>query len=64
MGTLKCVIGGYYFEIYNYSASEFFVYNKQAGSYEPYHLGIKTTNIYLGTSEGDASRQTQILSSF
>lgn len=58
-GTLKCVIGGYYFEIYNHTIADFFSATK------PYYLCIKTEQINLGTSEADNdSRTTEVLSSF
>lgn len=61
-GTLKCVIGGYYFEIYNHQMSDFF--NPDSG--DPYYLCVKTESIPLGTSEPDETnaRTTKILSSF
>ena len=61
-GTLKCVIGGYYFEIYNHTIDNFFDPNSGA----PYYLCIRTTNVDLGTAEIDASnaRTTPILQSF
>lgn len=56
-GTLKCVIGGYYFEIYNHSIKDFF------NGETPYYLCIKTTDLNLGTSETDGARTTKILAS-
>lgn len=58
-GTLKCVIGGYYFEIYNHTMTNFFKGDK------PYYLCIKTTDAELGTSvSADSVRTTEVLSSF
>ena len=59
-GTLKCVIGGYYFEIYNHEINDFF------NSDSPYYLCINTKPISLGTSEPDETdaRTTEVLSSF
>lgn len=61
---LKCVIGGYYFEIYNYSIEDFF-YEEQDDK-KPYYFCIQTSSIDLGTSDPDVSdvRTTKILSSF
>ena len=66
-GTLKCVIGGYYFEIYNHRMSNFFYPDpKDASKLKPYYLCIKTESISLGTSEPDSTnaRTTEVLSSF
>ena len=66
-GTLKCVIGGYYFEIYNHRMSNFFYLDpKDASKLKPYYLCIKTESISLGTSEPDSTnaRTTEVLSSF
>lgn len=66
-GTLKCVIGGYYFEIYNHRMSNFFYHDpKDASKLKPYYLCIKTESISLGTSEPDSTnaRTTEVLSSF
>ena len=66
-GTLKCVIGGYYFEIYNHQMSEFFYSDpKDDSKLKPYYLCIKTESISLGTSEPDSTnaRTTEVLSSF
>ena len=62
-GTLKCVIGGYYFEIYNHKMSNFF-YSDESGETKPYFLCIKTESISLGTSKPDSTRTTKVLSSF
>lgn len=61
-GTLKCVIGGYYFEIYNQQMSDFFY----PDSGDPYYLCIKTESVSLGTSEPDetTARTTEVLGSF
>ena len=61
-GTLKCVIGGYYFEIYNHTIDQFFY--TADGEPTPYYLCIKTDQITLGTSGSDAARATTVLSSF
>lgn len=61
-GTLKCVIGGYYFEIYNHAMSNFFY--PENGKLKPYYLCIKTESISLGTSKPDSTRTTKVLSSF
>jgi hypothetical protein len=63
-GTLRCVIGGYYFEIYGYSIDDFFYID--SGVQKPYYLCIKTDTVALGTSGADESdnRATKILSSF
>lgn len=63
-GTLKCVIGGYYFEIYNHEMSNFFY--SEGSETKPYYLCIKTESITLGTSASDATdaRTTKVLSSF
>lgn len=60
-GTLKCVIGGYYFEIYNHKMEDFF-YDKDL----PYYLCIKTKSVDLSTGDADATddRKTTILDSF
>ena len=66
-GTLKCVIGGYYFEIYNHRMNNFFYPDpKDASKLKPYYLCIKTESISLGTSEPDSTnaRTTEVLSSF
>lgn len=62
--TLKCVIGGYYFEIYNQTMSDFF-YSESMEDH-PYYLCIKTESIALGTSMTDDvdARTTTVLSSF
>jgi hypothetical protein len=66
-GTLKCVIGGYYFEIYNQDISNFF-FDVDSTTKSPYSLCIKTTPIDLGTSntteQGDIERVTPVLKSF
>lgn len=63
-GTLRCVIGGYYFEIYGCSITDFFY--TDSGIQKPYYLCIKTDTVALGTSGADESdhRATKILSSF
>ena len=67
-GTLKCVIGGYYFEIYNHRMSNFFYQETDPEDSKPkpkpYYLCIKTESISLGTSKPDSTRTTKVLSSF
>ena len=65
-GTLKCVIGGYYFEIYDHSMSDFFYTDTDDNTIKPYYLCIKTESISLGTSASDDvdARTTKVLSSF
>lgn len=61
--VLKCVIGGYYFEIYNQPISDFF-YEKD-GSIYPYTLCIKVTEQSLASDPTyDGSRETSVLGSF
>jgi hypothetical protein len=69
---LKCVIDGYYFEIYNHDQMEDW-FSDVKGSCEPYYLCIQTTDIQLSSSivtqnaeEGNESdsRTTTILASF
>lgn len=63
-GILKCVIGGYYFEIRDCDIEEFFWDNN--GIMTPYYLCINTKSVQLGTSEPDESnsRETHVLSPF
>ena len=61
-GTLKCVIGGYYFEISNYKIEDFFY--TEGDEPKSYHLCIKTADTELGTDKADGGRKTPILSSF
>ena len=68
-GTLKCVIGGYYFEIYNHTIENFFY--KEEDTFKPYYLCIRTdSSIKLGTADvegtnnADRSRTTSILQPF
>jgi hypothetical protein len=58
-GTLKCVIGGYYFEIYNQSIKNFFTPDG-----EPYYLSIKVTSSNLSAADKDGPRKTNVLTSF
>lgn len=57
---LKCVIGGYYFEISNYPIDTFFY---EDGTL-PYYLCIKTELAELASSDVDTERTSPILSSF
>lgn len=62
--VLKCVIGGYYFEIYNHTIDDFF-YEDSEGDLQPYCLCIQTTPLALATdSSADANRESTILASF
>lgn len=64
-GTLKCVIGGYYIEIYNHKISDFFYADGE--DQQAYYLYIKTGSVDLGDSvEPDTSetRTTEILKPF
>ena len=61
--TLKCVIGGYYFEIYNQKIQDFFY--ESSGFIYPYNLCIKVIDQDLSSDPTyDGSRKTNVLSSF
>lgn len=63
--TLKCVIGGYYFEIYNHDINDFF-YLTTDNKHAPYYLNIKAEQETLAsaTENVERDRTTTILSSF
>ena len=62
--VLKCVIGGYYFEIYNQAKTDFFYLRQADRTYQPYSLCIKTVSEELSNSTQDSVRTTSILASF
>lgn len=66
--TLKCVIGGYYFEIYNHrDLEDWFIITTDEGfrTFSPRYLCIKTSEAALASSEDiDSDRKTPVLSSF
>lgn len=62
--VLKCVIGGYYFEIYNQSMTDLFYFKEDENVYHPYTLCIKTAAEELANSDADGTRTTSILTSF
>ena len=62
--VLKCVIGGYYFEIYNQAKTDFFYLRQSDRTYQPYYLCIKTVSEELSNSTQDSVRTSSILASF
>lgn len=62
--VLKCVIGGYYFEIYNQAKTDFFYLRQSDRTYQPYSLCIKTVSEELSNSTQDSVRTSSILASF
>ncbi len=61
---LKCVIGGYYIEIYNHNTLEDW-FEDPTGECTPYYLCITTSPVDLGTdSTVDGDRKTRLLASF
>lgn len=61
---LKCVIGGYYIEIYNHNTLEDW-FNEPTGKCVPYYLCITTSPVDLGTDNtADGDRKTKLLASF
>ena len=62
--VLKCVIGGYYFEIYNQAKANFFYLRPSDRTYQPYYLCIKTVSEELSNSTQDSVRASSILASF
>jgi hypothetical protein len=62
--VLKCVIGGYYFEIYNQAKTDFFYLRQSDRTYQPYFLCIKTVSEELSNSTQDSVRTSSILASF
>ena len=61
---LKCVIGGYYIEVYNHNTLEDW-FKDPTGKCSPYYLCITTSPVDLGTdSTADGDRKTRLLASF
>lgn len=61
---LKCVIGGYYIEVYNHNTLEDW-FKDPTGKCLPYYLCITTSPVDLGTDGTvDGDRKTRLLASF